>query len=90
MQIMYMYITFVFVYNLKKHRCSIVRKLTITFLDFQKLKCRVLVSTDLTARGIDAEHVNLVLNVDIPRDHETYLHRIGRAGRFGKYIWNIR
>ena len=37
-----------------------------------------------TARGIDAEHVNLVVNLDVPTDHETYLHRIGRAGRFGE------
>ncbi|XP_067684072.1 uncharacterized protein [Haliotis asinina] len=48
-------------------------------------KCRVLISTDLTARGIDADKVNLVINLDVPRDHETYLHRIGRAGRFGSY-----
>lgn len=49
----------------------------------KEFKCRVLISTDLTSRGIDAEHVNLVVNMDVPRDHETYLHRIGRAGRFG-------
>ncbi len=50
----------------------------------QRLECRVLVSTDVTSRGIDAEHVNLVVNVDVPYDHHTYLHRIGRAGRFGE------
>jgi len=49
----------------------------------KEFKCRVLISTDLTSRGIDAEHVNLVVNMDVPWDHETYLHRIGRAGRFG-------
>jgi len=49
----------------------------------KEFKCRVLISTDLTSRGIDAEHVNLVVNMDVPRDSETYLHRIGRAGRFG-------
>ncbi|XP_064605221.1 uncharacterized protein LOC135470297 [Liolophura sinensis] len=48
-------------------------------------KCRVLISTDLTSRGIDAENVNLVVNLDLPHDHETYLHRIGRAGRFGSF-----
>lgn len=37
-----------------------------------------------TARGIDAENVNLIVNLDLPQDHETYLHRIGRAGRFGE------
>ncbi|CAL1532970.1 unnamed protein product, partial [Lymnaea stagnalis] len=48
-------------------------------------KCRILISTDLTSRGIDADKVNLVINLDVPTDHETYLHRIGRAGRFGSY-----
>ncbi|CAJ0965712.1 unnamed protein product, partial [Ranitomeya imitator] len=47
--------------------------------------CRVLISTDLTSRGIDAEKVNLVINLDVPHDWETYMHRIGRAGRFGTY-----
>jgi len=50
---------------------------------FKTFKCRILCSTDLTARGIDAENVNLVINYDIPEDHNTYLHRIGRGGRFG-------
>ncbi|KAK7103015.1 hypothetical protein V1264_021150 [Littorina saxatilis] len=49
-------------------------------------KCRVLISTDLTSRGIDADRVNLVINLDVPKDHETYLHRIGRAGRFGETV----
>ncbi|GFS11000.1 eukaryotic initiation factor 4A [Elysia marginata] len=48
-------------------------------------KCRILISTDLTSRGIDADKVNLVINLDVPPDHETYLHRIGRAGRFGSF-----
>ncbi|XP_014665154.1 PREDICTED: uncharacterized protein LOC106807357 [Priapulus caudatus] len=47
------------------------------------LQCRILVSTDLTSRGIDAEYVNLVVNLDVPYDTDTYLHRVGRAGRFG-------
>merc|ERR1712125_77904 len=46
---------------------------------------RVLVSTDLTARGVDVEKVNLVMNLDVPSDPETYMHRIGRTGRFGTY-----
>ena len=50
---------------------------------FKTFKCRILCSTDLTARGIDAENVNLVINLDVPDDHNTYLHRIGRGGRFG-------
>lgn len=46
-------------------------------------RCRLLVSTDLAARGIDAERVNLVVNFDLPWDLETHLHRSGRAGRYG-------
>lgn len=46
-------------------------------------ECRIMLTTDLTARGIDAENVNLVINFDIPVDSATYLHRIGRAGRYG-------
>ncbi|CAL8276574.1 unnamed protein product [Boreogadus saida] len=49
----------------------------------KQYQCRVLISTDLTARGIDAEKVNLVVNLDVPKDWETYMHRIGRAGRYG-------
>lgn len=49
----------------------------------KKFKCRILFTTDLIARGIDAENVNLIINIDIPGDGATYLHRIGRAGRYG-------
>ncbi|XP_041084738.1 probable ATP-dependent RNA helicase DDX20 [Polyodon spathula] len=51
----------------------------------KQYKCRVLISTDLTSRGIDAEKVNLVINLDVPQHWETYMHRIGRAGRFGTH-----
>lgn len=50
-----------------------------------KFKCRILISTDLMARGIDIENINLVINLDLPYDCFTYLHRIGRAGRFGTH-----
>ena len=50
---------------------------------FRQFNCRILCSTDLTARGIDAENVNLVVNMEVPWEHNTYLHRIGRGGRFG-------
>ncbi|XP_010000513.1 PREDICTED: probable ATP-dependent RNA helicase DDX20 [Chaetura pelagica] len=49
----------------------------------KQFHCRVLISTDLTSRGIDADKVNLVVNLDVPADWETYMHRVGRAGRFG-------
>lgn len=51
----------------------------------KEFKCRILLSTDLMARGIDADNVNLVINLDIPHDPSLYLHRIGRAGRFGSH-----
>merc|ERR1711966_285754 len=50
------------------------------FKDFQK---RIMVSTDLFGRGIDIERVNIVINYDAPDASDTYLHRVGRAGRFG-------
>jgi len=50
------------------------------FKEFQK---RILVSTDLFGRGIDIEKVNVVINYDMPTDSDSYLHRVGRAGRFG-------
>lgn len=51
----------------------------------QDYGCRILVSTDLAARGIDASNVDLVINFEPPFEWQTYLHRIGRAGRFGSY-----
>merc|ERR1719169_329423 len=50
------------------------------FKEFQK---RIMVCTDLFGRGIDIERVNIVINYDMPDDSDTYLHRVGRAGRFG-------
>ena len=44
---------------------------------------RCLVSSDLFTRGIDIDTVNVVINFDFPKNSETYLHRIGRSGRFG-------
>jgi ATP-dependent RNA helicase DDX20 len=46
-------------------------------------KVRVIVSTDVMARGVDFDRVNLVVNVDLPPDAATYVHRVGRTGRFG-------
>ena len=53
------------------------------FHDFRNNACRCLVSTDLMTRGIDIPNVNVVINFDFPKNSETYLHRIGRSGRFG-------
>ncbi|XP_036138951.1 uncharacterized protein LOC105839884 [Monomorium pharaonis] len=53
--------------------------------NLRNLECRIMLTTDLTARGIDIENVNMVINFDIPADPATYLHRIGRAGRYGSY-----
>lgn len=47
------------------------------------LRVRVLVSTDLNARGLDLPAVNLVVNMDVPMHDATYMHRVGRTGRFG-------
>jgi len=52
--------------------------------EFRDGETRILLTTDLLARGIDIPHVNLVINYDLPNDKETYIHRIGRCGRFGK------
>ena len=51
--------------------------------DFRNNACRCLVSSDLMTRGIDIPNVNVVINFDFPKSAETYLHRIGRSGRFG-------
>ena len=51
---------------------------------FRSGSSRVLVTTDVVARGIDVQHVNIVINFDLPTSAETYLHRIGRSGRYGK------
>ncbi|KYQ88603.1 putative RNA helicase [Tieghemostelium lacteum] len=56
-----------------------------TMQALKNFQLRVLVSTDLISRGIDIERVNLVINLDVPKDYETYFHRIGRTGRFGTY-----
>jgi len=52
--------------------------------EFRSGSSRVLISTDLLARGIDVQQVSLVINFDLPSNLENYLHRIGRSGRFGR------
>merc|ERR1712187_942803 len=57
---------------------------SLVMRQFQSGSSRVLISTDLLARGIDVQQVSLVINYDLPRNVESYLHRIGRSGRFGR------
>ena len=52
--------------------------------EFRSGSSRVLITTDLLARGIDVQQVSLVINFDLPNNPENYLHRIGRSGRFGR------
>ena len=52
--------------------------------NFKNGTSRVLITTDLLARGIDVQSVSLVINYDIPNNRENYIHRIGRSGRFGR------
>jgi len=52
--------------------------------EFRTGSSRVLITTDLLARGIDIQQVSLVINYDLPTSKEKYIHRIGRSGRFGR------
>ena len=56
----------------------------LSYKEFKSGKYRVLISTNITARGIDIQQVSTVINYDIPKDAHTYLHRIGRSGRWGR------
>jgi ATP-independent RNA helicase DbpA len=57
---------------------------TLTMIKFSNRSASILVATDLAARGIDVKDVSMVINYDLPRDHEQYVHRIGRTGRAGQ------
>ena len=61
----------------QKERQNVMRQ-------FRKGDTRILVSTDVLSRGIDVQQVSLVINYDMPKDPETYIHRIGRSGRYGR------
>ena len=54
------------------------------YKDFSNGGARVLISSNLTARGIDVQQVSTVINFDVPKDIHTYIHRIGRSGRWGR------
>ena len=55
-----------------------------TMKSFRVGTSRILIATDVIARGIDIQQVEIVINFDLPREIETYIHRIGRSGRFGR------
>ena len=52
--------------------------------EFRSGSSRILITTDLLARGIDVQQISLVINYDLPSSKENYIHRIGRSGRFGR------
>ena len=52
--------------------------------EFRTATTRILISTDLLARGIDVQQISVVINYDLPTRKESYIHRIGRSGRFGR------
>ena len=54
--------------------------------EFRKGATRVLITTDVWARGLDVQQVSLVINYDLPNNRELYIHRIGRSGRFGRKV----
>ena len=60
------------------------RERDLIMREFRSGASRVLITTDLLARGIDVQQVSLVINYDLPTNRENYIHRIGRAGRFGR------
>ena len=53
-------------------------------IQFRQGEIRILLSTDLLSRGIDIQQLSLVINYDLPIQKETYIHRIGRSGRYGR------
>jgi translation initiation factor 4A len=60
------------------------RERDVIMKEFRTGSSRVLITTDLLARGIDVQQVSLVINYDLPVNRENYIHRIGRSGRFGR------
>jgi translation initiation factor 4A len=66
------------------HRDMSKQERTTTINQFRNGEYRMLISSNITARGIDVQQVNTVINFDIPRSVDTYLHRIGRSGRWGR------
>lgn len=57
---------------------------TLILNEYRTGKSRILIATDIISRGIDIQQVSIVINYDLPIQQETYIHRIGRSGRFGR------
>jgi translation initiation factor 4A len=66
------------------HGDMVQKERDIIIREFRSGSSRVLITTDLLARGIDVQQVSLVINYDLPTNRENYIHRIGRSGRFGR------
>ena len=66
------------------HSNKSLNQRTRTLANFKEGRCRVLIATDIAARGIDVRDIELVINFDLPDDPNAYVHRIGRTGRAGK------
>lgn len=60
-------------------------KRNATLQDFKDSKIKILVTTDVAARGLNMDNVGLVVNFDVPKESESYIHRIGRTGRAGAF-----
>jgi superfamily II DNA/RNA helicase len=58
-------------------------KRNATLKDFKDARLKILVTTDVAARGLNMDNVGLVINFDVPKEPESYIHRIGRTGRAG-------
>lgn len=67
-----------------KHGDMEQKQREVLMKEFRSGSSRVLITTDLLARGIDVQQVSLVINYDLPTNRENYIHRIGRGGRFGR------
>lgn len=68
----------------KIHSDIDIKQRTDTLKDFRIGKIRILISTDILSRGIDVQQIGIVINYDLPNNDTTYIHRIGRSGRYGK------
>lgn len=72
-----------FTITLKVRPASLKLSSIKRYKEFKEFNKRICVATDVFGRGIDIERINLAINYDLPSDADSYLHRVGRAGRFG-------